>query len=142
MGRAQGEDAVRRIANLHRFQLQPEPALPADPAEVAALLRRARAKVVEGWAPTTAWALTGDGKWSLPDGPGAQVWSPVGALLAVVFSHQGRFTFAEALRTLNVLVRPEPSVDSWNAMPGRTKEEVLELFDMAIAAIEIESAPC
>lgn len=56
----------------------------------------------------------------------------VGAIVAVTSSNQ------EAVMTFEALGRAadEYSVAQWNDIPGRTREQVLGLFDKALGALE------
>lgn len=128
-----GRHGLKRLANLHAFERQPEPLRPAAAATIEAL-RAARAYVAKGWSPTS-WALNAAGEWSSPDGPGAVRWNPGGAFIAAAANRKaGADACLDASSALQRLV-PDGYVDLWNRAPGRTQAEVLALFDRAIAQL-------
>ena len=88
---------------------------------VACALMRGRSRIERGWC---------QGKMASPTGVCA-----IGALSgAVVYGHEAE----RAVKILNLAIGEGSSqswhdVIRWNDAPGRTKEEVLDLYDRAIA---------
>lgn len=122
---------MKRLANLHRFQAQPEPRRSGAP-EIIAALRAARAYIEKGWSPTSV-ALNAAGQPTSPDASGAVRWNIAGAFtVAVAMRECGWDASIDSSFVLRKFV-PDGYVDRWNREPGRTQAEVLALFDRAIA---------
>lgn len=124
---------MRRLANLHRFEVQPEPRR-STAAEITKALLAARAYIAKGWSSSSV-ALTAEGRPTTPDGPGAVCWNIAGAFtIAVALRECGWDASIDASFVLKKFV-PEGYVDRWNREPGRTQAEVLALFDQAVASL-------
>lgn len=136
---------MKRIMNLHRAP--PDggwwPAAVEKKSRRAALpvaieqLRKARALLDQGWNPGPEWGVDAEGRSTSILRGGVARWNVRGAMLAVsTRDSYGAGAIADAV--VGKLIGDTDFV-SWNCAPERTKPEVLELFDMAIAALELEA---
>jgi hypothetical protein len=99
----------------------------------AAYLREARQRIERGWCQGT-WARTGDGAPTHSQDERANQWCALGALSCV----------GALLNGDNFLHMALPAgwklVGDFNDAPGRTKEDILALYDRAIALAERQEA--
>ena len=94
----------------------------------------ARARIERGWT-QSAEARDASGNSVLPDSPLAVCWDVLGALFDAEMptsSHDALFKELPGRSR-----RRDVSIVSFNDAEGRTKEEVLALYDRAIAACEV-----
>jgi hypothetical protein len=98
---------------------------------VASALRAARAKIERGWCKND-YAVDEEGLSVLPTNPRATNFCAVGALRSLGLHID---LFIEAERALSSQIGWEVVVD-WNDKRGRTKQDVLDLYDQAIASLE------
>lgn len=102
------------------------------------ILRKARGLVVEkGWTQGAAARDHGDRVVDTND-PAAVCYCAFGALLAAshLSGHDAACFIEGRLLPPNSMAGALRPIAQFNDTPGRTKEEILALFDRAIAAIE------
>lgn len=105
-------------------------------SDVKLTLIEARQKVSEGWTQRAYARMSNevdDGGIVPPDSYRATCWCTAGAVWAVT-PHVADYT--ATLNKIKEVIGLEDTADiiEWNDATARTKEEVLELFDRAIAA--------
>lgn len=102
-------------------------------AETARDLRIAKGRIEQGWCQGVL-ARDGHGEEITPNHPAAVAWCAFGAI----------GTKEDALSQADLFLMkahgPNTDVVSWNDAPERTREDVLALFDKAIALAESEAA--
>jgi hypothetical protein len=102
----------------------------------AEILREARAKIEKGWC-QGYYARDKDGNQTSYDNPNAEAFCSSGAVWSfcsdTVSAHQCSYAGSFLSEALD---DPRITFVHWQDQPGRTKEEVLALFDKAIALAE------
>jgi hypothetical protein len=105
-----------------------------SPRAVADCLRAARQRIEAGWS-QNSWACDAEGR-ELPEGdePQAVAWSIYCAMHLDVPTR----AFPLAYRSMCDVYNREQQAEllDWERAPERTKDDVLECFDRAIAALE------
>ena len=108
-------------------------------------LKAAREFIVKGWAHPDTLAFDADRNPCPPYDKEAVSWDILGAVYAVRLTPAGSKLDEDQRRKLHedasVALRlfvPRGRLGMWNDAPGRTKEEVLELYDKAIALASTE----
>jgi hypothetical protein len=94
------------------------------------LLYAAKAKVVVGWCQGAAAQDASGHETSINEGV---KWDALGAIVAVA---QSSSITTEAVARYYLELAAGCKVSTWNDRPGRTKEEVLAMYDLAIKLIE------
>jgi hypothetical protein len=109
--------------------------------ETIEMLRKARGFLERGWA-QGSFAVDAEGEKVVPGDDSACAWCVQGSLLAA--SNWKASAETELITTVLLEYSrkgrsPESaSIVKWNDTPGRTKEEVLTLFDKTIERLESE----
>ena len=104
------------------------------------VLNLARTYVARGWTQLVP-ARDGTGQHCLSWSGAAVQWCASGALnlAARQISPKQPDPYFDALYALHEIVGTR-TLARWNDMPGRTREEVLEVFDQAIARLAQDTA--
>lgn len=104
-------------------------------AKVLAVLKRARAKIVQGWC-RGCYAVDSHGCSVLPQGSAACRWCAVGAIQAAANGDDDMAWVAQAA-VADCLSTGDMSITRFNDTQV-TSEPVLDLFDRAIERLESE----
>lgn len=99
------------------------------------VLVAAREKIGEGWTQEGS-AILEDGMPTIPPDPCAVAHCTSGAVLAVTSKELERYSALKALRWLIPCGYMKGSLENWNDTLGRTKAEVLALYNCAIVLVE------
>ena len=97
------------------------------------MLREGRRRIEQGWC-QGSWAQDADGNATNPWRPGAVCWCATGALLNDGANDDGSGWWEATARLKTVLGEQQrgDDVPGWNDARGRTRKEVLDLYDRAI----------
>lgn len=102
-------------------------------------LQAARTLVEKGWA-QHAEARTADSRRCRVDWPTAKLFDATGAIRRALLMTSRSHLFYDVIEALNLALPLGQSLLAYNDDPRTTKDDVLRLFDRAIAIQENENA--
>ena len=107
---------------------------------VVEALRKSRKNIKDGWT-QGSFARTASGITTDPSSPEAVEWCAYGAIFARLdFQQDAHWLLSKAVWKIENNIKPDQedisiptiTVVAWNDQKGRTKEQVLAAFDLAI----------